>query len=149
MARLEITGIDGLMGDLTRAGSQLRPVIEEALKQSGEALAEEVLAQEERFKAPTGRLGESITLSDVWHRGDASGVYMNYEGMYEGGRGGNERAGASGGRRAAFVAAMQEYQNKRPFNRRARKKAEPRINAIIAEALGKGSGSVRGDVGGL
>lgn len=149
MARLEITGIDGLLGDLMRAGSQLRPVIEEALRQSGEALAEEALAQEERFKAPAGKLGESITLSDVWHRGDASGVYMNYEGMYEGGRGGNERAGAARGRRAAFVAAMQEYQNKRPFNRRARKKAEPRINAIIAEALGKGSGSERGDVGGL
>lgn len=149
MARLEITGIDGLMGDLTRAGSQLRPVIEEALKQSGEALAEEVLAQEERFKAPTGRLGESIVLTDVWHRGSASGVYMNYEGMYEGGRGGNERAGAARGRRAAFVAAMQEYQNKRPFNRRARKKAEPRINAIIAEVLGQGTGSVKGDMGGL
>lgn len=149
MARLEITGIDGLMGDLTRAGSQLRPVIEEALRQSGEALAEEVLAQEARFKAPTGKLGESIVLTDVWHRGDASGIYLNYEGMYEGGRGGNERAGAARGRRAAFVAAMQEYQNKRPFNKRARKKAAPRINAIIAEVLGKGSGSVRGDVGGL
>ena len=60
MARLEITGIDGLLGDLTRAGSRLRPMIEEALRQSGEALAEEVLAQEERFKAPTGKLGESI-----------------------------------------------------------------------------------------
>lgn len=149
MARLEIDGIDGVMGEMNRAESALRPLIEEALRQSGEVLAEEVLAQEARFKAPTGKLGESIALTDVWHHGSASGVYMNYEGMYEGGRGGNEKAGAASGRRAAFVAAMQEYTNKRKFNQKAMKKAEPRINTIIAEVIGGGHGSVRGDMGGL
>lgn len=148
MARLEITGIDDLMARWNRAGAQLRPVIEEALRQSGEVLAEELLNQEKRFKQPTGELGRSITLTDVWHRGSASGVYQNYEGMYEGGRGGGERAG-SRGRRAAFVAAMQEYQNKRPFNKRARNKAAPRINSIITEAIGSVNKSLTGDWGGL
>lgn len=149
MARLEITGVDGLMGDLTRSGSQLRPLIEEALRQSGEALAEEVLAQEERFKAPTGELGEHIVLSDVWHRGNASGIFLNYEGMYTGARGGGEKAGSRSGRRAAFVAAMQEYTNKRPFNKRARAKAAPRINTIITEAVGHVNKNLTGDWGGL
>lgn len=149
MSRLEITGLDGLMARYNQAGSVLRPIVEEALRESGEALAEELLAQEARFKDPTGELGESIVITKPWHRGSASGVYQNYEGMYAGRRGGNEGAGRSGGRRAAFVAAMQEYQNKRPFNKRARKKAAPRINAIITEAIGHANKSLTGDWGGL
>lgn len=149
MSRIEIEGIDGLMARYNRASSELRPIIEEALRQSGDALAEELLRQEERFKEPTHELGRSITLTDPWHHGSASGVYQNYEGMYAGRRGGNEKAGAGRGRRAAFVAAMQEYTNKRPFNKRARKKAAPRINAIITEAVGHVSKSLTGDWGGL
>ena len=45
MARLEITGVDGLMARWNRACAQLRPVIEDALRQSGEVLAEELLNQ--------------------------------------------------------------------------------------------------------
>ena len=136
MSRIEIQGIDGLMARFNQASSELRPIVEEALAKSGEALAEELLAQEKRFKDPTGELGRTIEISRVWHFDDASGVYQNYVGNYIGRRGGNEKAGAARGRRAGFVAAMQEHQNKRPFNKRARKKAAPRINAIIVEAVG-------------
>jgi hypothetical protein len=104
MSRIEIQGIDGLMARFNQASSELRPIVEEALRESGEALAEELLAQEKRFKDPTGELGLSITLTDPWHRGSASGVYQNYTGNYVGARGGNEGAGRSGARRAAFVA---------------------------------------------
>lgn len=149
MSRIEIQGIDGLMARYNQASSELRPMVEEALRQSGEALAEELLAQEKRFKEPTDELGRSITLTDPWHRGSASGVYQNYTGPYIGKRGGNEGAGLSGGRRAAFVAAMQEYKNKRPFNKRARKKAAPRINAIIDEAVGYVNKQLSADWGGL
>lgn len=149
MSRIEIQGIDGLMARFNQASSGLRPIIEEALRESGEALAEELLAQEKRFKNPTGELGLSITLTDPWHHGSASGVYQNYTGSYIGARGGNEGAGRGGGRRAAFVAAMQEFQNKRPFNKRARRKAAPRINAIIEEAVGHVNKSLESDWGGL
>lgn len=149
MARLEIAGVDDLIGDLTRAGSQMRPIIEEALRASGEVLTEELLKQERRFKDPTGELGERIVITDPWHHGSASGVYQNYEGIYMGRRGGNEGAGFAGGRRAAFVAAMQEYKNKRPFNKRARQHAAKRINTIITEAVGHVNKSLTGDWGGL
>ena len=149
MSRIEIEGIDGLMARCNQASSELRPIIEEALRQSGEALAEELLRQEERFKAPSFELGRSIVLTDPWHRGSASGVYQNYVGDYVGRRGGNEKAGAGRGRRAAFVAAMQEYTNKRPFNKRARNKAAPRINEIITEAVGHVNKRLEGDWGGL
>ena len=148
MARLEITGIDGLMARFNGAASELRPILEEALRESGEALAEEILEQEKRFKEPTGELGRSLVITPPWHRGSASGVFLNYEGMYVGARGGGERAG-SHTRRAAFVAAMQEYKNKRPFNKRARNKAAPRINSIITEAIGHVNKSLTGDWGGL
>lgn len=149
MSRIEIQGIDGLMARFNQASSELRPIVEEALKESGEALAEELLKQEDRFKKPTGELGLSISITSPWHHGSASGVYQNYVGNYVGKRGGNEGAGRRGGRRAAFVAAMQEYKNKRPFNKRARKKAAPRINAIIDEALGHANKSLAADWGGL
>ena len=149
MSRIEIQGIDGLMARFNQASSELRPIVEEALRESGEALAEELLAQEKRFKDPPGELGLSITLTDPWHRGSASGVYQNYTGNYVGARGGNEGASRSGARRAAFVAAMQEYKNKRPFNKRARRKAAPRINAIIDEAIGHVSRNLAADWGGL
>ena len=149
MSRIEIQGIDGLMARFNQASSELRPIIEEALRESGEALAEELLAQEDRFKKPTGELGLSIAITDPWHHGSASGVYQNYVGNYVGKRGGNEGAGRSGGRRAAFVAAMQEYKNKRPFNKRARKKAAQRINAIIDEAVGHVNKQLDADWGGL
>lgn len=149
MSRIEITGIDGLMARFNQASSELRPIVEEALKESGEALAEELLAQEKRFKDPTDELGLSISITSPWHHGSASGVHQNYVGNYVGKRGGNEGAGRRGGRRAAFVAAMQEYKNKHPFNKRARKKAAPRINAIIDEALGHANKSLAADWGGL
>lgn len=149
MSRIEIEGIDGLMARYNQAGAQLRPIVEEALRQSGEALAEELLNQEKRFKDPTGELGLSITITDPWHRGSASGVFQNYVGDYVGKRGGNEKAGSGRGRRAAFVAAMQEYKNKKPFNKRARRKAAPRINQIITEAVGNVNKSLTGDWGGL
>lgn len=148
MARLEITGIDGLMARFNGAASELRPIVEEALRESGEALAEEILKQEKRFKEPTGELGRSLVITPPWHRGNASGVFLNYEGMYVGARGGGEAAGGHT-RRAAFVAAMQEYKNKRPFNKRARNKAAPRINSIIIEAVGHVNKSLTGDWGGL
>lgn len=148
MAKLEIIGFDDMMARYNRAESRLRPVIEEALRQSGEALAEELLAQEKKFKKPSYALGESIVLTQPWHVGSASGVYQNYEGMYTGLRGGGEKAGSSG-RRAAFVAAMQEHQNKNTFNKKARKKAEPRINSIIAEAVGGVHSSLGTSGGGI
>lgn len=148
MSRIEVTGLDELMARYNAAGGQLRPIIEDALRKSGEALAEELRAQEARFKAPTGELGRTIRLSDPWHHASASGIYQNYEGSYAGSRGGGERAG-SRGRRAAFVAAMQEHTNKHPFNRRARRKAAVRINAILAEALGDVNRALEGGGGGL
>ena len=148
MARIEILGIDDLMARVNSAASELRPIIEEALRESGEALAEEILKQEERFKEPTGELGRSIAITDPWHRGSASGVFLNYVGNYVGKRGGGEAAG-SHTRRAAFVAAMQEYKNKRPFNKRARNKAAPRVNSIITEAVGHVNKKLEGDWGGL
>lgn len=135
MARLEVLGVDQLMARVNRAGSMMRPIIEEALRQSAEELRKELLAQESRFKHPSGALGRSIEISAPWHFGNASGIYQDYVGTYTGPGGGGEKAGASG-RRAAFVAAMQEYQNGNPFNNRARNKAATRINAIINEAVG-------------
>lgn len=148
MARLEITGIDGLMARYNAAGSRLRPMIEDALKKSGEILREEILLQEDRFKAPTGELGRSIVLTPPWHFGDASGIYQDYKGTYQGARGGGEKAGSST-RRAGFVAAMQEHKNGRPFNRRARNKAAPRINAIIEDAVGRANKELTDSWGGL
>lgn len=137
-----------MMARYNAAGSAMRPIVEEALRESGEALKEEILRQERRFKAPTGELGRTTVLSRVWHHGDGSGIFLHYEGMYQGTRGGGEKAG-SRTRRAAFVAAMQEHQNKRPFNKRARNKAAPRINAIITEAIGQANKELGTDWGGL
>lgn len=136
MARLEVTGLHDLMITYSQTESGLRPMIEEALKMSGEALKEELLAQEQRFKDPTGELGETIALSEVGHAQSASMIDQYYKGGYTGRRKGGEKAGEHAPRRAGFVAAMQENRNKNPFNKRAKKRAEPRINSIIAELLG-------------
>lgn len=141
MAYLEITGIDGLMSRLNQSGSALRPIIRDALKLSAEELSEELLRQEERFKEPTYELGETITISGVGHAASASFIDVLYQGTYTGARGSPRRAG--------LVAAMQEYKNKNPFNKRARKKAAPRINTIITEMIGDASKGLYGGWGGL
>lgn len=141
MAYIEITGIDGLMSRLNQSGSMLRPIIREALVMSAEELKGELLEQEKRFKKPTGELGQMITLSGVGHAASASLIDVFYKGDYVGARGSPRRAG--------FVAAMQEYKNKNPFNKRARKKAAPRINTIITEMIGDANKGLYGGLGGL
>ena len=136
MARILIDGIDGLMGDLNKAGSSLRPIIEEALIASAQELQAELLRQERRFKHPTYELGNTLAITRVGHGPSASLIDVYYKGDYYGARAGGELEGQHAPRRAGFVAAMQEYKNKRPFNRRARRNAAPRVNSIITEAMG-------------
>lgn len=150
MAQIVIDGLDQVMGELNARASALRPIIEEALRRSADVLREELLAQERKFKAPTGELGRTITASLVGHAQGASMIDVYYAGDgYFGARGGGEKKGETAPRRAAFVATMQENKNRNPFNARARKIAQPRINTIVEEMLAGGQASIKKGEGGL
>lgn len=135
MARLEVAGVDELMAQYNRAGSQLRPIIAEALRQSAQVLHAELLKQESGFKDPTGELGKTIADEGAQHASSASYIELLYKGDYRGPRGGGEKKGGHAPRRAGFVAAMQEYKNGNPFNQRAMRSSKKRINSIIAEQM--------------
>lgn len=141
MASIRITGIDELIGGLSRRANSLRPIIEEALAQSAEVVKEKMQDEEAgSFVDPSGELGETIECSRVWHSPAASGIYVRFEGNYVGRRG---RA-----RRSGLVAAMVEYKHGNPWVKRSMKKSRRRINAIMAEELGGRTGTAS-DWGGL
>lgn len=128
MARLEIVGIDKVMGDLNQQGGRLRPIIEEALRRSADVLREQLIAEEmDSFKAPTGELGRNIEISPVGHAAGASIIDVYADGIYTGTRGSPRSAG--------MIGALVENKHKNPWQKRARKKSAKRINAIIADAL--------------
>lgn len=135
MARLEVTGVDEMIAGFTHAGSQMRSIIAEALRQSAEVVHAELLKQESKFKAPTGELGKTIADDGPKHAASASYIELLYKGDYRGSRGGGEKKGGHAPRRAGFVAAMQEHKNGNPFNQRAMRSSKKRINSIIAEHM--------------
>lgn len=142
MPRLEITGIDELMAGLNQQGGAMHSRIVRALELSADALQQALVAEEKgSFKEPTGELGETLASDQVVNGASASWVEVYARGSYKGKRGKPRRAG--------LVAGMVEYKHNNPWNRRARSKSKKRINSIIAQELGQGSGSVGAGFGGL
>ena len=130
MATFKVDGIDDVMAVLNQAGSELRPIIEEALRQSAEVVREKMVAEEmNSFKAPSGELGGFIHVGPVWHNSSDSAInaYIRGDG-YVGVRGKARRAG--------MVAGLVQNKHGNPWVKRAMSKSRKRVNAIIMEALG-------------
>ena len=132
MATFKVDGIDDVMAAIDRAGSELRPIIEEALRQSAEVVREAMVAEEMgSFKAPSGELGGFIRVGPVWHNSSDSAInaYIRGDG-YVGVRGSARSAG--------MVAGLVQNKHGNPWVKRAMTKSRKRVNAIIMEALGGG-----------
>lgn len=132
MATFKLDGIDDVMAAIDRAGSGLRPIIEEALRQSAEVVREAMVAEEmSSFKAPSGELGGFIRVGPVWHNSSDSAInaYIRGDG-YIGVRGSARSAG--------MVAGLVQTKHHNPWVGRAMSKSRKRVNAIIMEALGGG-----------
>lgn len=130
MATFKLDGIDDVMAAIDRAGSGLRPIIEEALKQSAEVVREAMVAEEmSSFKAPSGELGGFIRVGPVWHNSSDSAInaYIRGDG-YVGVRGSARSAG--------MVAGLVQNKHGNPWVKRAMTKSRKRVNSIIMEALG-------------
>lgn len=134
MARMEITGFDELINTMqTRAdGTDAR--IDRALTLAGAALRAELVRQEmSTFKAPSGELGSLIPEHQEIHR-DGSEVYVE---VYPTGRYLGTRARQT--RRAEEIAFVLEYGHgnvaANPWNKRARKKSQRRVEQLVREAL--------------
>ena len=130
MATFKLDGIDDVMAAIDRAGSGLRPIIEEALKQSAEVVREAMVAEEMgSFKAPSGELGGFIRVGPVWHNSSDSAInaYIRGDG-YIGVRGSARCAG--------MVAGLVQNKHGNPWVKRAMTKSRKRVNSIIMEALG-------------
>ena len=130
MATFKLDGIDDVMAAIDRAGSGLRPIIEEALKQSAEVVREAMVAEEmSSFKAPSGELGGIIRVGPVWHNSSDSAInaYIRGDG-YVGVRGSARSAG--------MVAGLVQNKHGNPWVKRAMTKSRKRVNSIITEALG-------------
>ena len=130
MATFKLDGIDDVMAAIDRAGSGLRPIIEEALKQSAEVVREAMVAEEMgSFKAPSGELGGFIRVGPVWHNSSDSAInaYIRGDG-YIGVRGSARSAG--------MVAGLVQNKHGNPWVKRAMTKSRKRVNSIIMEALG-------------
>lgn len=132
MATFKLDGIDDVMAAIDRAGSGLRPIIEEALRQSAEVVREAMVAEEMgSFKAPSGELGGFIRVGPVWHNSSDSAInaYIRGDG-YVGVRGSARSAG--------MVAGLVQNKHGNPWVKRAMTKSRKRVNSIIMEALGGG-----------
>lgn len=132
MATFKLDGIDDVMAAIDRAGSGLRPIIEEALTQSAEVVREAMVAEEMgSFKAPSGELGGFIRVGPVWHNSSDSAInaYIRGDG-YVGVRGSARSAG--------MVAGLVQNKHGNPWVKRAMTKSRKRVNTIIVEALGGG-----------
>ena len=132
MATFKLDGIDDVMAAIDRAGSGLRPIIEEALTQSAEVVRETMVAEEmSSFKAPSGELGGFIRVGPVWHNSSDSAInaYIRGDG-YVGVRGSARSAG--------MVAGLVQTKHHNPWVKRAMTKSRKRVNTIIVEALGGG-----------
>ena len=130
MATFKVDGIDDVMAAIDRAGSELRPIIEEALRQSAEVVREAMVAEEMgSFKAPSGELGGFIRVGPVWHNSSDSAInaYIRGDG-YVGVRGSARGAG--------MVAGLVQNRHGDPWVKRAMTKSRKRVNSIIMEALG-------------
>lgn len=130
MATFKVDGIDDVMAAIDRAGSGLRPIIEEALRQSAEVVREAMVAEEmSSFKAPSGELGSYIRVGPVWHNSSDSAInaYIRGDG-YIGVRGSARSAG--------MVAGLVQNKHGNPWVKRAMTKSRKRVNSIIMEALG-------------
>ena len=130
MATFKVDGIDDVMAAIDRAGSGLRPIIEEALRQSAEVVREAMVAEEmSSFNAPSGELGSYIRVGPVWHNSSDSAInaYIRGDG-YIGVRGSARSAG--------MVAGLVQNKHGNPWVKRAMTKSRKRVNSIIMEALG-------------
>ena len=130
MATFKLDGIDDVMAAIDRAGSGLRPIIEEARKQSAEVVREAMVAEEmSSFTAPRGELGSYIRVGPVWHNSSDSAInaYIRGDG-YVGVRGSARSAG--------MVAGLVQNKHGNPWVKRAMTKSRKRVNSIIMEALG-------------
>lgn len=132
MATFKLDGIDDVMAAIDRAGSGLRPIIEEALESSAEVVREAMVAEEMgSFKSPSGELGGYIRVGPVWHNSSDSAInaYIRGDG-YVGVRGSARSAG--------MVAGLVQNKHGNPWVKRAMTKSRKRVNSIIMEALSGG-----------
>ena len=130
MATFRVDGIDDIMATVAGAGSELRPIIEEALERSAQVVRAAMVAEEMgSFKAPSGELGRYIRIGPVWHNSSDSAInaYIRGDG-YVGVRGSARSAG--------MIAGLQQTKHGNPWVRRAMQKSRKHVNTIIAEALG-------------
>ncbi len=130
MATFKVDGIDDLMIQIDRAGSGMRPRIDDALTRSAEVVHQAMIDEEMgSFKSPTGELGRFVQVGPVWHNSSDAAINVFIRGdSYVGVRG---RA-----RSAGMVAGLQQTKHNNPWIRRANTKSRKQVRAIIAEALG-------------
>lgn len=134
MARMEITGWDGLLNSMESRAQGVDERVARALSLSAQALRDALIEQEERrFKAPSGELGSLIPESpQVMRDGSSAYVELYPTGSYLGTK-------AVTPRRAEEVGFVLEYGHgtvpPNPWNKRARKKAEKTINSIIEQEM--------------
>jgi len=134
MAQMIVTGLDGLLNTMESAQSGLDQKVDAALQKAADELRQALVDEEmKKFKAPSGELGSLIPERPQTVRGGSETFVEVYPtGSYHGSRGGHER-------RAEEVGFVVEYGHgtvpPNPWNKRARKKAEKRINSIIREEL--------------
>ena len=137
MAVMIVTGLDGLMNTMESAAQGVDQRVDAALTKAAEELRQALIEQEMgKFKAPTGELGSLIPERPQTVRGGSETfVEVFPTGGYHGSKGGYER-------RAEEVGFVMEYGHgsvpPNPWNKRARKKAEKRINTIIEQELAIG-----------
>lgn len=130
MATFRVDGLDDLMIQIDRAGSDMRPRIDDALTRSAEVVHQAMIDEEMgSFKAPTGELGSFVKVGPVWHNSSDAAINVFIRGdNYVGVRG---RA-----RSAGMVAGLQQTKHNNPWIKRANTKSRKQVRAIIAEALG-------------
>ena len=131
---MTITGLDGLVNTMETAANGVDQKVDQALQKAGDELRQALIEQEmHKFKSPSGELGSLIPERPQTVRGGSETfIEIFATGSYHGSRGGHER-------RAEEVGFVMEYGHgsvpPNPWNKRARKKAEKKINSIIQQEL--------------
>lgn len=137
MAVMIVIGLDGLVNTMESAANGVDKKVDRALQLAGGELRQALIEQEmHKFKAPSGELGSLIPERPQTVRsGSESFVEIYATGSYMGTK-------AKTARRAEEVGFVVEYGHgtvpPNPWNKRARKKAEKRINSIIQQELAMG-----------
>ena len=139
MARIVADGWDGLLNSYEAWQEGIPRRVERALTLSAEVLRAALIEQERRtFKEPSGELGNLIPERPDVRRTNASSFVEIYPtGAYMGIR-------SATARRAEEVGFVLEYGHgsvpPNPWNARAAKKSQRKINSIIEEEMKNDSG---------